>query len=141
MVVRKEHIRFKASRSDKPGGMNRDHRATKVHAWIKVGDLPLTEAEKRLVRIKIAHHINHNDEIWVECQEERSQEENREHAVEHLNNLIGQALEVLPPRIPTEPTRAADRERLHEKHHHGITKRERTHAHHPDETAEESENG
>jgi ribosome-associated protein len=136
MFVEKGHIRFKASRSHGPGGQNVDHRATKVHAWVHIDDLPLDEKQKRIVREKLAKHINHDDELWAECQEERSQEENREHVVKHLNELLTHALDIHPPRIPTEPTRSSDERRLHDKHHHSHAKHARHGGHHIDAAGE-----
>jgi ribosome-associated protein len=131
MFVTKNHIRFKASRAHGPGGQNVDHRSTKVHAWVHITDLPLDKKQQRIVREKLKKHINHDDELWAECQEERSQEENREHVVEHLNGLISGVLKDYPPRIPTEPTRKSKEERLHNKHHHGQIKQKRHDGHLP----------
>jgi len=103
-----------------------------MHAWVHIDDLPLESQDKKILREKLAKHINHDDELWAECQEERSQEENREHVVEHLNNLIEKALEHSEPRIPTEPPRSSNEERLHDKHHHAQVKHERFDAHHPE---------
>ncbi len=114
-LVKREFVRFKAARSHKPGGMNRDHRATKIQAWIKVQDLPLTLIQKKTVRKKLAFCINKDDEIFVESEETRSQETNKDRAVEHLNFLVESALREPLKRIPSEPTRKAKEERISEK--------------------------
>lgn len=103
--------------------MNR--RSTKVHLWVKVADLPLTEIEKKRIRTKLAHHINHKDEIWIEEQEERSQEMNKEKALERLNEMIEEALYVPPKRIPTEPPRNVEENRIQNKKLHSEKKRGR----------------
>jgi ribosome-associated protein len=132
MRVTEDMVHFKAARSHKPGGMGRDHRSTKVHMWVTVDDLPFDSQEKKLVRQKLAHHINHNDELWVESEEERSQELNRDRALERLNQLLEEALHTDAPRLPTEPTRSSDERRLHDKHHHGRVKASRHSPHHSD---------
>ena len=111
----KDHIKFKTSRSSKPGGENRDHRSTKVHLWIRIQDLPFDENEKKIIREKLAHHINHKDEFWLENEETRSQGTNKEKAVEHLNLLINEVLKKPESRIPTRPSLSAEENRIHNK--------------------------
>ena len=121
-----EHIvRFKAAHAHGPGGQNRDHRATKVHMWVKVDDLPLEPLEKRKIRRKLEKHINHDDEIFVEDQETRSQEQNRDKALKRLIMMIEGALHEPPPRIPNEPPLSAEEERLQRKHKHSQKKKKR----------------
>jgi ribosome-associated protein len=129
MIVTKDQVHFKAVRSHKPGGMNRDHRSTKVHMWVPVEDLPLDNHKKHIIREKLSHHINHNDEIWIECEEERSQEMNREKALEHLNQIISDAIDEDPKRLPTAPNRLDREKRLHNKHHHSHIKKARRASH------------
>lgn len=107
MFIRKEDAKFKASRSSGPGGQRANRRSTKVEIWIKVGNLPLSPKDKNLIRRRLAHHLNHKDEIWVENQETRSQEMNRDLAMENLNAMLEEALKVPKPRIPSEPRRSA----------------------------------
>ncbi len=115
MLVNKDDVKFKAVRSSGPGGQKASRRSTKVQLWVKIGDLPLTEAEKRRVRRKLERHINHLDELWVENEEERSQELNRKKALQKINDLIEEALKVPPLRIPTEPRRLAKEARIRAK--------------------------
>lgn len=112
----KHIVHFKAARASGPGGEGRDHRSTKVHMWVKIDDLPLESLEKRRLRQKLAHHVNHRDELFVEDQETRSQEQNRDKALEHLFYLITEAIKEPTPRIPNEPPRSAKEARLQEKH-------------------------
>lgn len=130
-VVKREAVRFEAVRSRKPGGMNRDHRATKIHAWVKIANLPLEIKEKKMLREKLAKHVNHEDEIFVECEETRSQELNKDKAMEHLNKLVEQALKVAPPRLPSKPSRNAKEERIQEKKVVSRKKKSRRESHEP----------
>ena len=109
-------VHFKASLSGGAGGQNRDHRSTKIHMWVQIDDLPLEPLEKRRLRENLSHHVNHEDELWVEDQETRSQEQNRDKALEHLLYLITEAIKEPTPRVPTEPSRSAEEHRLQEKH-------------------------
>lgn len=125
MLITGKDVKFKASRSSGPGGQRANRRSTKVQLWVKIGNLPLTEIEKRRIRKKLAKHINHLDELWVENEEERSQEMNRDNALEHVNELIEKALKVPPRRIPTTPPRSAENIRIRAKKIRGEKKKSR----------------
>lgn len=125
MRITERNVRFKAVRSGGPGGQRANRRSTKVQLWVKIGNLTLTEIEKRRIRRKLAKHINHLDELWVENEEERSQKLNRDNALEHINELIEEALKVPKPRIPTEPPRSAEEVRIRAKKMRSGKKRSR----------------
>ena len=115
MRVTEDQVRFKAARSSGPGGQRANRRSTKVQLWVEIGHLPLTDIQKKRIRKKLGKHINHRDELFVENEEERSQEVNRERALEHLNKLIADALRVPRKRIPTTPPRRAEEVRIRAK--------------------------
>lgn len=125
MIISEDLVKFKAARSSGPGGQRLNKRATKVHMWVKVADLPISDDEKRMVRERLDRHINHQDELWVECQEERFQELNREKALEHLNAMVEEAIATPLERIPTEPRVAAEEARIAEKKAHSQKKKKR----------------
>lgn len=115
MLVNEQNVRFKAVRASGPGGQRANRRSTKVQIWVKVSDLPLGGEQKKLIRERLAHHINHNDELEVVNEEERSQELNRDKALERMNQMIEEALRVPPPRILSKPPRSAENFRIKEK--------------------------
>lgn len=98
---------MKAVRAHGPGGHQSDRRSKKVQMWIEVSRLPITEAEKKLVRTKLAHRINKNDEFEEVCEDQRSQELNRDIGLERMNVLLNDAIAVRAPRIKTEAPREA----------------------------------
>ncbi|MGC9046994.1 MAG: alternative ribosome rescue aminoacyl-tRNA hydrolase ArfB [Minisyncoccia bacterium] len=104
ITITEKDVKIKASRADKPGGQNVNHRSTKIELWINIDDLPLNNIEKKLIKGKLKNHINKKNEIWIEEQEQRTQEANKQIALQRLNNLINDALQTNPPRIPTEPS-------------------------------------
>lgn len=115
MLVSGKMVKFKAARSSGPGGQRANRRSTKVQLWVKIGDLPLTEIEKRRIRTKLGKHINHRDELEASSEEERSQELNRDKALEKMNELITEALKIRKPRIKTKPPRRVEEKRIKEK--------------------------
>ena len=92
-------VRFEATRSEGAGGENVNRRATKVHAWVKISDLNLTDGQRKMVREKLAHRITKHDEFEVTNEEERDQEENKERALEIMERLIEEAIKENPPRV------------------------------------------
>jgi len=122
MILTNQHIKFKTTRSSGPGGSRANRRSTRVQVWVRVKDLPITEAQKKMLRVKIAHHINHDDEIEAWCDSERAQIDNRRIAMKHLNDLIEDALIVPKTRIPTEIPRSAENRRIHDKKMQGAKK-------------------
>ncbi len=101
---------MKAVRAKGPGGHNSDRRSKKVQMWVEVSKLPITDEEKELVRERLAHRINKNDELEEVCEDQRSQELNRDIGLERMNALIEEAITVEKPRIPTEAPRKVKQE-------------------------------
>jgi ribosome-associated protein len=63
--------------------------------------------------------------IVIKSQEHRSQEKNKDAALERLRALIGSALVTRKPRKPTKPTKASQARRLERKARHSRLKRTR----------------
>lgn len=84
------------ARSGGNGGQNVNKVNTKVHLVIPVTSLgSLTDAELVRLRTKLAAIINKEDCLFLDVDDERYQERNREIALSRLENRIVQAL-VIP---------------------------------------------
>lgn len=114
-IINHDLARFKAVRARGPGGQRTNRRSTKIQAWVKIEDLPLSDFQKKLVREKLINRINEKDELEVEEEEEASQFLNKKRALERLNELVSQATKIKPPRIPTEPPKSVEEKRIREK--------------------------
>ena len=125
MILNSKDIKFKAVRAGGPGGQRTNRRSTKVQLWISIGDLPLSDIEKKRIRAKLKNYINHRDELEVQSDESRSQELNRDSALEKLDMLLREALRVPKKRIPMKPSRSAENRRIAEKKIIGEKKRAR----------------
>ncbi|MDO8469688.1 MAG: peptide chain release factor-like protein [bacterium] len=108
-------VRFQATRSGGPGGQRTNKRATKVHLWVPVDQLPLTETEHVLLRERLGHQITKQGELEVTCEEERFQVLNRETALSELERIVRKAITPPVPRVPTEPPRSVEERRHIEK--------------------------
>lgn len=116
MPIDEKYMRFKAARSNGPGGQRVNKRATKVQAQVKIEALPFSEEEKKKIRKKLANRIDEDDELFVESEEERFQERNKERVIEKINELIDGALHEDPPRIPTKKRNSVKEQEI--KHNH-----------------------
>ena len=110
-------ISIRVSRSSGPGGQHANKTESRVEARFDVeASETLTEAQKRRV-VERAGPV-----VRAVAQDERSQAQNRELALERLAERLREALRRERRRVPTAPTVAAREQRLEEKRKRGQTK-------------------
>ena len=115
------------SRSGGPGGQNVNKVNTKVTLKLAVSALAgLTEAECSRMRELLANRINSDEEIVINCDEERSQRTNQERACCRFEALIACAARIPGRRRPSRPSKAAREKRLEAKRRHSIKKARRS---------------
>ena len=101
------------ARSGGNGGQNVNKVNTKVHLVLAVNDIDgITEAERVRLRTKLAAILNKEDCLFLDVDDERYQERNREIALTRLEARIVQALALPKKRIKTKPTKAGKEKRL-----------------------------
>jgi len=101
------------ARSGGNGGQNVNKVNTKVHLTLAVSDIAgISEAERERIRIKLARILNKDDCLFLDVDDERYQERNREIALARLENRIIQALILPKKRIKTKPTKASKERKL-----------------------------
>ena len=110
-------LRVQYSRSGGPGGQNVNKLNTKAELWLPIDALRGQLAERALARlVKLAgRRVTRDGEIHLAAEATRSQERNREDAMQRLRELVVAALVEPKLRRKTKPSRGAKERRLQSK--------------------------
>ena len=110
-IINKAQMSF--ARSGGNGGQNVNKLNTKVHLVLPVNDIAgISDEEKQVLREKLKSILNSDDCLFLNVDDERYQERNREIALARIENRIVQALTVQKKRIKTKPTLASKEKNL-----------------------------
>ena len=124
IAIPEDEVRVKFLRSSGPGGQNVNKVATGVQLRFDVRHATSLPQDVRQRLISIAgKRINTRGVLVIEAQRFRTQERNRQDALERLVRLIRRAAERPKRRIKTKPSRAVKQRTLEEKRRRGATKR------------------
>ncbi|MDO6469602.1 alternative ribosome rescue aminoacyl-tRNA hydrolase ArfB [Neptunomonas phycophila] len=122
IVISADELEFTAIRAQGSGGQNVNKVSSAIHLRfdIKASSLPGFYKE-RLLEFK-DKRITADGIIVIKAQTFRTQQKNREDALERLKTLILDATTIQKNRRPTKPTRSSQRKRMDSKTKRGNTK-------------------
>jgi len=122
LSVAPEEVEISAVRAQGAGGQNVNKVSSAVHLRFDIRASSLPDAVKERLLALADTRISSDGVLVLKAQTHRSQDMNRQDAMERLNELVASVAH--PPRVrkPTKPTRASKRRRLEGKAQRGEVK-------------------
>ncbi|NQT24534.1 aminoacyl-tRNA hydrolase [candidate division KSB1 bacterium] len=114
--IHESELQLEFIRSSGPGGQNVNKVATAVQLRFNIlhsENLPV-ELKGRLIQLA-GSRLTKDGYILIKAHRHRSQEQNRQDAIDRLVSLIQKASHKPKHRIPTRPTRSSKEKRLEQK--------------------------
>ena len=116
IIIPEDELHLEFTKASGKGGQNVNKRSTKVQLHWNIGfSKVIDETQKETIRKVLKERVTQNDEVIITAQEERSQDQNKEIAIEKLHNLLEEILKPQKERIPTKPTKGSVEKRIKEK--------------------------
>lgn len=124
ITINESEIHFEFIRASGPGGQNVNKVATAVQIRFDAGNSPSLpdDVRNRLVHLA-GKRITEDGILIINARRFRTQEKNRQDAIDRFVELIRKAAERPKLRGKTKPTPASKRRRLHTKHRRSEVKR------------------
>lgn len=120
--IQDSELEWQFIRSSGAGGqhLNKVSTAAQLIFDIKTSSLP--EYYQQRLLAKADHRITKSGKVIIKCQQSRSQDFNRQTALEQFIALIASVNAVQKKRIATKPTKGSQRRRVDAKKQKGATK-------------------
>ena len=123
VTLEESEVEITAIRASGSGGQKVNKTSVAIHVRFDIAESSLPEFYKdRLLELK-EKRITKDGIIVIKAQQHRSQEQNREEALERLVELIKSVNVVQKRRVATKPTKGSQKRRLNSKKQHGQKKK------------------
>jgi len=123
--IQKREIQLSPMRAQGNGGQNVNKVASAIHLRFEIRHSSLPDFYKERLLALSDSRITKDGVIIIKAQQFRTQEQNKEDALNRLQALIKDIALLEKKRIKTKPTRASQQRRLDTKNKHGVKKQQR----------------
>jgi ribosome-associated protein len=127
-----DELDFSAIRSQGAGGQNVNKVSTAIHLRFDIKASSLPDFYKQRLLALRDQRITKDSVIIIKAQQFRTQEKNRQDALDRLAELIKGATTIQKSRRATKPTKGSQRKRMDKKTKHGQNKSLRGKVNHSD---------
>jgi ribosome-associated protein len=117
-----DEIEFSAIRAQGSGGQNVNKVSSAIHLRLDIGKSTLPEFFQKKILALADQRISNSGIIVIKAQRFRSQDKNRDDAIERLLVLLKKAAKNTKARRTTKPSRSSQRKRMDSKTKRGKTK-------------------
>jgi ribosome-associated protein len=126
LYLDERHLTFHFVRASGPGGQNVNKVSSAVQMRVRIDDLTeLPDRVRNRLRELAGSRLTNDGEIIFEAQRHRTQERNKQDAIERLLAMLRKAAERKKYRVKTRPSLSAKRKRVDTKKKRGDTKKMR----------------
>ncbi|WP_367110188.1 alternative ribosome rescue aminoacyl-tRNA hydrolase ArfB [uncultured Psychrobacter sp.] len=115
-------VDISAIRAQGAGGQNVNKVSSAIHLRFDINASSLSESNKQRLLNSKDNRITKDGVLVIKAQQHRTQERNRDDAIDRLRSFIIDATYVHKTRKPTKPSRNAKRKRVDKKVQRGRTK-------------------
>ncbi len=121
-----QELQYKAVRSSGAGGQNVNKVSSKVVLSFNVaGSQALSDEEKLMAEHRLANRLTTDKTLILQCDEDRSQQRNKDIVTRRFMVIMENALKEEKPRLPTKIPKAVIKKRIENKRRQSEKKQSR----------------